>query len=174
MADKGMLTVFAAGYDEIGDAMKDFSDMKSLHTEGQLGGYDAALVKKEPSGQVVISNVDSTGRFHAGATGAVIGGVLGAIFPPTIVGMAAVGTAAGAAGSNMRDHLKRSDFKELGALLQDGCSGILLVTDEVTERGIDELLGRSTRKVHTRTEVDAEAIKKAVGEAVMFYRVPRL
>ena len=70
------LIVIGAAYDNVADAMKDYAQMQDFNVEGEIADYDAAIVTKEPSGMVVLSNADSTGHFKGAAAGAVVGGVL--------------------------------------------------------------------------------------------------
>jgi uncharacterized membrane protein len=157
--------VFGAAYGDVGEAMADYAEMKDLHRDGELGDYDAAIVTKEPSGMLIVSNSDAAGRFKSGSKGAVVGAVLGLVFPPSAIGMAALGAAAGGAMGQVKRHLKRSDMKELGELLQPGESGIILVTESVTDHAAKALFNRAIRAKALEVEADTEAIKAAVKNA---------
>jgi uncharacterized membrane protein len=169
-----MVTVFAGGYADVFAAMQDFQAMKEQHAERRLGDYEAALVTREPGGKIIISNVDSSRRARGGAVGALAGGVLGVAFPPSVIGMAALAAAAGAGAENVRKHLKRGDFKQLGELLEEGSSGIVIVADSVTDAAVDELLPQARRRMHTQAEADPAAIKAAVEDGVLLDRGPRV
>lgn len=165
MSKTDKLIVFGAAYADVGEAMKDFAELQDIHTEGGIGDYDAGIVTKEPSGMLVLSNADSTGRFKGAAAGAVVGGVLGAVFPPSMLGLAALGAAAGAVVGGVKKHIGRGDIKSLGELLQPGESGILLVTERASAEAEAALMPRASRKKSIEVEGDAEAIKAAVREA---------
>jgi uncharacterized membrane protein len=164
MASSGKLQVFGAAYADIGEAMTDYTEMQALYEEG-MGDYDAATVTKEMSGMLIVSNADASGRFKASAKGAVVGAVLGMAFAPAVLGMAALGAATGAAIGRVNKHLKRRDMKELGELLNPGESGIILVTESITDDTAAKLFPRALRKKSIEVEGDAEAIKVAVREA---------
>jgi len=164
MASSGKLTVVGAAYADVGEAMKDYAEMQALYEEG-MGDYEAATVTKEMSGMLIVSNADASGRFRSSAKGAVVGAVLGMVFPPSVVGMAALGAAAGAAVGPVSRHLKRRDMKELGELLNPGESGIILVAESITDKAAAKLFPSSLRKKSIEVEGDAEAIKAAVREA---------
>jgi uncharacterized membrane protein len=157
--------VFGAAYGDVGEAMADYAEMKDLHRDGELGDYDAAIVTKEPSGMLIVSDADAGGRFRAGTKGAVVGAVLGLVFPPSAIGMAALGAVAGGTMGQVKRHLKRGDMKELGELLQPGESGIILVTDRATEKAVKALFNRAKRANALEVEADTEAIKAAVRDA---------
>jgi len=164
MTDAGKLIAYGAAYAEVGEAMKDYQEMQPLYLEGQMGEYDAAIITKEPSGMIIVSDADASGRFKAAGKAAVVGAVLGIVFPPSVLAMAAVGGAVGAA--TVSKHLKRSDMKELGELLNPGESGIMLITERLDDGAGAKLFGRAIRKKAIAVEGDAEAIKAAVKSMV--------
>lgn len=166
MVEKPMVTVLIGGYEDYWVAMQDFKDIHELHLEKALGAYEAAIVKKEPDGEVVVAQVKASERGKGAAAGAVIGGVAGVLFPPSIVGTALLGTAAGAWAGGSRKPLKRGDLKELGGLLPEGGTGVVVVAENATEFGVENALPGTRRKTHMTVEPDADAIKSAVGEAV--------
>jgi len=165
MGKSGKLIVFGAAYDDVGDAMKDFAEMKDMHGEHEIGDYDAGIVTREPSGMLILSNGDSTGHYKGATAGAVVGAVLGVVFPPSMLGLSALGAAAGAAIGGVKKHIGRGDIKSLGDLLQPGESGILLVTTSVSDKAGAALMPRAKRKKAIEVEGDAEAIVAAVRAA---------
>jgi len=164
MADSVKLKVFGAAYEDVGVAMQDYADMQLLYQDG-MGDYDAAIVTKEPNGALVVSNADAGGRLKTSAKGAVVGAVLGMAFAPAVLGMAALGAATGAAVNQVNRHLKRRDMKELGELLNPGETGIIIVTESITDEAAARLLPHASRKKSIEVEGDAEAIKAAVRDA---------
>ncbi len=168
MAKKaGILKVFGAAYEDVGDAMKDFADMQSMHVEGQIGDYDAAIVTKEPSGQLIVSNGDSSGHFKGATAGAVVGAVLGAVFPPSMIALAALGAGAGAIAGGSKKFIGRGDMKSLGDLLQPGRSGIILVSERISDEAAANLMPRALRKKSTEVEGDAEDVVAAIRTAAL-------
>jgi uncharacterized membrane protein len=174
MGDDRMVTLFVGAYDDVADGLADLEHLKDLRRDDRIGAYEAALVKKEPSGEVVVANVDSSARRKAAGAGAVAGGVLGVIFPPSAVGMAVVGALGGAAAGGHGRKLKRSDYKELGGLLREGRSGLVVVTDEAPGSETPELLSRAVRTWHGPVYADADAIKEAVADVAVAEHVRTL
>lgn len=165
MGGSDRLKVVGAAYTDVADAMTDFAEMQYLYGEGEIGEYDAAIVTKETDGTLVLSNGDASGRFKGAAAGAVAGAVLGIIFPPSMLGLAALGAGAGALAGHVKSHISRSDIKELGELLNPGESGILLVSERIEDSALEKLMPRAARKKGMVVEGDAEAIKAAVRAA---------
>lgn len=174
MAKTDKLKVFGAAYGDVGDAMKDFAEMQSMHVEGGVGDYDAAIVTKEPSGQLILSNGDSSGHFRGASAGVVVGAVLGAVFPPSMIVAAALGAGAGAIAGGSKKFIGRGDIKSLGDLLKPGESGILLVSERVSDDAAAALMPRALRKKSVDVEGDAEAIKAAVRAAALPEQLGRL
>lgn len=166
MSSSDKWTVFGGAYSEVGDAMKDFAELQDLNVQGEVASYDAGLVTKEPSGMVILSNADSSGSFKGAAAGAMVGAVLGVVFPPSLIGLAALGAAGGAVAGSLSKHMGRGDFKDLGELLEPGESGILIVTERASDKAFEKLMSRASRKRAIKVEGDAEAIKAAVREVV--------
>jgi uncharacterized membrane protein len=158
----GKLIVFGAAYDDVGVAMRDYQQMQKLYADGHIGSYDAAMATKEPNGYVVLANGDSAGRFKGGAAGALVGGVLGVVFPPSAIVMAGLGAGAGAMIGSTKEHLGKGDFKEIADVLSPGESGILLVTESVDETADRDLFPQAKRSKAIEIEGDAEALKAAI------------
>jgi uncharacterized membrane protein len=74
--------------------------------------------------------------------GAIAGGVVGLIFPPSIIVSAAVGGGAGGIWGKVRDKgFKDDDLKEIGESLPPGTSAIIVVAEDrmvaQLERGLE-------------------------------------
>jgi len=165
MGGSDKLLAYGARYGDAGDAMKDFAEIKTMHLNDEVGDYDAAILTKEPSGTLMLTNGDSTGRFKSGFGGAVVGAVLGVVFPPTVLGMAALGAGAGAIAGRAKQHISRGDIKSLGDLLEPGESGIILVTDSVSDWAAGKLFAHAVSKKAIEVEGDSEAIVAAIRAA---------
>ena len=166
MTEKPMVAVLVGGYQDYWVALKDLDYIDELHLEKALGAYEAAVVKKEANGTVVVGQVKASKRGKAAAAGAIIGGVAGVLFPPSIVGAALVGTATGAVAGGSKKPLRRDDLKELGELLPEGGTGIVVVAEDVSDAALANGLRGARYKAYTTAEPNADSIKSAIGEAV--------
>ena len=95
--------------------------------------------------------------------GAIAGGVVGLIFPPTIILSAAVGAGAGGVWGKIRDKgFKDDDLKEIGNSLPPGSSAIIAVAeDRMVEQLERSLAGYQKIAKHA---VSAEAAAAIVAE----------
>jgi len=130
------VSVFIAGYgDELGakQALKDF---QSMHREGSIDLIDAAVIVHTTEGKVKFEETaDPSGKKWA-KRGAVAGGLVGLIFPPSIIAGAVVGGGAGAVWGKIRDKgFKDEDLKQIGEEMEPGTSAIIAIAeDHVLER----------------------------------------
>src|SRR5919201_2636310 len=93
MADRPVF-LYAAVYDEIGDAEADYEAVFDLHAAGAIGTFDAAVIEKSEDGKVRVHKTEKPTQ-HGAWTGIAVGAVAGILFPPSIIGGAIVGGAAG-------------------------------------------------------------------------------
>jgi uncharacterized membrane protein len=78
----------------------------------------------------IIESAELGGRDMA-AAGAIAGGILGAIFPPSILALGAVGAAAGAALAHFTDQgFNNNLLKEIGENLPPGGAALVAVVEE--------------------------------------------
>jgi uncharacterized membrane protein len=160
------LIVYAAAYDDMEGAEADFEAIKLLSKEKFIGGYESALFEKREDGKVKILNTDASERAWGAKAGLVAGAVIGLIFPPSIAGMAAVGAGVGALGGNIMRGMKRKDIAALGDLLDEGEAGIIFIGEATLEEGMDRLMKRAAKVLKKQVDADAEAVKRAIDEAV--------
>ena len=87
------------------------------------------------------------------------------IFPPAILGAAAVGAAAGAVGGHLRRGLSRSDADELGDLLAQGEAALVVVGRTKLADVLDKGRLNAANHVYKQLGVDAKHIDDAVRQA---------
>ena len=126
MAENKEVFVFIATYGGMVDARADFEAVGDLHDRGIIGTYDAALVEKDSQGKVHVHKREMPTRKGAW-TGIAVGAVVGILFPPSIIGSAAVGGATGGLIGHLWRGMSRKDMKELGEALDDGTAALVVV-----------------------------------------------
>jgi uncharacterized membrane protein len=155
--------IFVAAYDTepgAGAALKDF---QAADHEGAINLIDAAVIVHTAEGKVKFEETaDPSGKKWA-KRGAIAGGVVGLIFPPSIIVSAAVGGGAGGLWGKIRDKgFKDEDLKDIGESLPPGSSAIIAVAEdrvlEQLEAGLD-----GYEKI-SRQMVSAEAAAAIVAE----------
>jgi uncharacterized membrane protein len=141
MADS-TLEVFIAAFDnetQAGLALKDF---RAMNREGSIDLIDAAVVVHDLEGKVTFEETaDPSGKKRA-KQGAIAGGLVGLIFPPSIIAGAVVGAAGGGVWGKVRDKgFKDEDLKAVGESLPPGSSAIIAIAEdrmvERLQRGIE-------------------------------------
>ena len=155
--------VFVAAFgneEQAGEALKDF---QTMDREGSIELIDAAVVVRGADGTVKFEEtIDPSGKKWA-KRGAIAGGLVGLIFPPSIIAGALVGGAGGGIWGKIRDKgFKDEDLKAIGESLEPGTSAISAIAEdrvlERLERGIE-----GYQKI-ARHAVSAEAAAQIVAE----------
>ncbi len=124
--------VLVGSYGELDLAKEDYQTVKQMQSDGYLAHVTGAFVTKDDKGKLSVHEHTFSGEVSA-ATGAVIGGVLGAAFPPLglgiIAGMAlgagAIGSVSGVAG-HFLGGVSRKDMLALGEALHEGEAGLIV------------------------------------------------
>jgi len=167
--------VLANQYNSEQDALADYDAVRKLYTDlGIIDTYDAAVLTRKADGKVdIVKRVEEPTR-HGAAAGLLIGlaaGVIVALFPAAGIGMAAgaiggaaIGTATGAVAGHVARGMKRSDLKELGELLDDGKSGLVVVAASDVEDRVEAAITRAKKRAKAQLQADVDAMKKDIGK----------
>jgi uncharacterized membrane protein len=126
------ISVIAAFYANETAADDMLTKLKQMDKDGTIDILDAAVMVKEADGRKVKVKETAELTPKKGAVrGAVVGGILGIVFPPSILAMGAIGAAAGAAWGHFRDQgFDNNLLKEIGENLPPGGSVIVAVVEE--------------------------------------------
>ena len=163
------LVVIANQYDREADALADFDDVRTLYDElGAIDTFDAAVLTRKADGKVEIVKRVAGPTRHGAAVGMGAGLALGAalaLFPAITLagGLLAGGTlgaGAGAIAGHMVSGMSRSDLKELGELLDNGTSGLVVVARTNAEAMIEDATTRAKHQAKAQLQADVDAMKK--------------
>jgi len=157
------LEVFVATYDTEDGAAAASKGFQSAQRDGAIDLIDAAVIVHTADDKVKIEETaDPSGKKWA-KRGAIAGGVVGLIFPPSIIVSAAVGGGAGGIWGKVRDKgFKDEDLKQIGNSLPPGSSAIIAVAeDRMVEQLERALSGYDKIAKHV---VSAEAAAAIVAE----------
>jgi uncharacterized membrane protein len=136
------LEIFVAAYASEGGAAEALKDFKTARAEGAIDLIDAAVIVHKADGKIHIEETaDPSGRKMA-KRGAIAGGVVGLIFPPSIIASALVVGGAGGLWGKIRDKgFKDEDLHAIGESLPAGTSAIIAIAQDrmlvQLERGLD-------------------------------------
>ncbi len=157
--------ILVATYPDEQAAREDYQVVKEAHSEGLVGSYDAAVITKDVTGKVH-ENKDETGTRHGAWWGIAAGAAVGVLFPPSILGAAAVGGVIGGVGGHLAKGMSRSQAKELGDFINPGEAGLLVVG----ESKIEEVLAKSIKHAEKQTakalDIDPKDVDRVMDEAI--------
>ena len=165
MADK-TLEVFVAVYSDetsAGVALKDLKDMEHARS---IELIDAAVVVRDAEGKVHYEETaDPSGKKMA-KHGAIAGGLVGLIFPPSIIVGAVVGGAGGGIWGKIRDKgFKDDELKAVGESLTPGSSAIIAVAEDKVVQQLETGLEGYERLTRHVMSADAAAVVTAEAAA---------
>ena len=159
------------------DALKEVEDGRHVEIEGVI------VVKRDPDGRIEVQKATDHATRRGLTWGVVGGAVLGLIFPPSILGSAALLGAAGAAAGKIGQlHHRRELADELEAAIQPGHSGIvalvsdpavvelrraLRTADTIVQTAIDDVVAKdvkaAAKEAKEAEQADPDAEKRATG-----------
>lgn len=133
----------AALYPDTDEAQRTLNDLIDMHQTGAIELIDAAVMVRQPSGELSIDERAELTPAKGAKRGALIGAVVGVIFPPAILATAALGAAAGAVAGKVADRgFENELLEELAAELEPGESAILAIVEHTWyEKMMDALEG---------------------------------
>ena len=165
MPESKRLYLYGGAYATTDDARADLEHLRELHSDKHIGRYDAVAISKEPDGSVAVMDIDATVAGKGAWKGALVGGALMVLFPPSVLAGAAVGAAAGAIANDMNKRISRGDADALAELLAPGESGVLVVVEDLEDAYASAVLRRATRQQALAIDADADVVEEALRAA---------
>jgi uncharacterized membrane protein len=156
--------IYVATYPDEAAARADYQVVKDLRAGGLVGSYDAAIVTKDASGKVH-ENKDETATRHGAWWGIAAGAAVGVLFPPAVLGAAAVGGAVGGVTGHLAKGMSRSGVKELGDFIDPGQAGLVVVGESKVEQAIQNAVTHAEKETAEELGVDPKDIDQALHEA---------
>jgi uncharacterized membrane protein len=163
MSDRPVF-LYAATYGDRQDAFADYETLLDLHAEKLVGTYDVALVTKDADGKVHVEKHEKPTQ-HGAWGGIAVGALVGVLFPPSIVGAAAVGGVVGGVGGHLRKGISRGDAKELGELLEGGEAALVVIGESRIEEQLEKALTHAIKAVEKEIDADSAELKRELEAA---------
>ena len=157
--------ILVATYPDERAARDDYQLVKDAHTRGLVGSYDAAVITKDRSGKVH-ENKDETGTRHGAWWGVAAGAAVGVLFPPSLLGAAAVGGVIGGVSGHLAKGMSRSQAKELGDFIDPGQAGLVVVGESKVEQAITQAVTRAEKQTAKELDVDPKDVDKIMRETI--------
>ncbi|MGY4857185.1 DUF1269 domain-containing protein [Cryobacterium sp. AP23] len=149
-------------YPDTATAESDLEVVSELHASKVIGTYDAGVATKQADGSVEVRRKTSK---HAGWTGVAAGAVVGLLFPPSIIGTAIVGGAAGGVVGHFWRGLDRGDLKELGELLDSGEAALIVIGKDRLDEEFRKAGLVAQKHIQKELKVDAKELDKELAAA---------
>jgi uncharacterized membrane protein len=165
--------VLAASYDAREAAEADYQAVRDFYlTSGLLDTYDAAVITKDEARKVGIVAKEQPTRQGAwrGLGIGLVGGVLVALFPAVGSGDRLLlggpgGAGLGALAGHVTAGLKRADLKDLGELLDEGHSGLVVVAADHLGDRVEHHIRRARQVTRKQLTTDEKVVEKDIEEA---------
>jgi uncharacterized membrane protein len=151
------LDTTVAVYDDLPHAEKDWDALELAVQHGQVEIADAAMVENQHGEAFILARQSH----HGWGKGAIVGAVVGVLFPPSILGAAAVGAGGGALISRMTRSLGRGKVKDLGETLDSGSLAIIVISPQQSTNGVSHTL-TGCRTMTTVPSATSEDIQEAM------------
>jgi uncharacterized membrane protein len=163
----GAYTLFVADFSDTDTAWQAYEALKSVEDGRSVEIEGVLVVKRDADGKLEVQKATDHSTKHGLRWGLVGGVALGVLFPPSILGSAAVLGATGAAAGKVRQrHHQRELEEELQDSIAPGHSGILALVSDPGAVEIRKALDRADAIVERAVDkVAAEDMKAAAKEA---------
>jgi uncharacterized membrane protein len=165
MAKTDSTFIYVASYPNEAAAQADYQVVKDLHAGGLVGSYDAAVITKDADGKVH-ENKDETSTRHGAWWGIAAGAAIGAVFPPAILGAAAVGGVVGGVSGHLAKGMSRASAKQLGDFIDPGHAGLVVVGEGKVEDAIQNAVTGAEKETAEDLGVNPKDIDRAMQEAM--------
>ena len=163
MADKPVF-LFLGVYENPVLATADLNLVYDLHAAKAIGTYDAAVAVKQLDGSVSIEKHEKPTQ-HGAWTGIAAGAVLGIIFPPSIIGMAAVGGVAGGLVGHFWKGMSRKDVHELGEMLDAGQALLIVVGKDKLAPELDKAGLKAQKQIEKQIDMESKDLEAQLADA---------
>lgn len=161
MSEKDGTFLYLGVYADEASAQADYDIVKALHSVDAIGTFDAAVVTKDDKGKVHVAK-DETATRAGGWAGVGVGALIGILFPPSLIGAAAVGGGVGAAGGHLWKGMSRSDVKELGELIDSGQAALVVIGDVTVSEAIQKAELHALRQAQREINASFKEIEKEI------------
>jgi uncharacterized membrane protein len=157
--------ILVATYPDESAARDDYEVVKEAHASGLVGSYDAAVITKDAHGKVH-ENKDETSTRHGAWWGIAAGAAIGAVFPPSILGTAALGGVIGGVSGHLAKGMSRSQAKELGDFIDPGEAGLVVVGETKVQQAIANSVTRAEKQTAKELSVSPKDVDRIMRETI--------
>lgn len=158
--------LLAAIYPDHEHAKITFDMMREMHRAVRITLVDAVLITSDDEGKIKIKETKEFTARKGARRGAIITGILGLIYPPSLIASMLVGGTAGAVAGRARDTgIKHPQLQEIADRLDPGKAAVVILVDEATtpkaQHALEGYEGTLIIKVFTEEELKELYIHEA-------------
>ena len=136
------LEVTAAVYEGEEQARRILDVLQRMHRGSTITLVDLAMVTKETDGKVHIKETRELSGRKGATRGAIVTGIFGAIYPPSLLVTAAGGGIAGGLWGRLHDTgIKTGQLKQFGDNLRPGKAGVVALSEGEHVPEIENAMG---------------------------------
>jgi uncharacterized membrane protein len=151
------LALMAAVYADEERAQTILDMLQQMHKASTIVLADSAMVTKDADGKLNVTETRQLSGKEGAKRGAIVAGIFGLVFPPSLIVSALAGAGAGAAWGKLRDSgIKTGSMNELGDQLEPGKAAVIVLAEpkwvEPIERALAGYDGQIVRHAFTDTE----------------------
>jgi uncharacterized membrane protein len=166
--------LLAASYSSQDAALADYDAVHQLYAKsGLIDTYDAAVISRHEDGKVKIVKKHEQPTRQGGWGGlgiGLVGGALIAVFPAVGIGAGlllggAGGAGLGALAGHVAAGMSRSDLKEIGELLDEGQSGLVVVAATDMDAHVEAAIKGAAKLTKKQLRADEKALEKEIDAA---------
>jgi uncharacterized membrane protein len=158
--------LLAATYPDLEHARVTFDMLQKMHRAANIDLVDSALVRKDEKGKIRIEETTELTTGKGARRGAIITGVFGLIYPPSLLGSALVGGAVGAISGRLRDTgIKNPRLKEIADQLEPGKAAVVALAEDWSTPDVQRALAgfEGTLVIQPIDEETMKELYKAAG-----------
>ena len=157
--------IMVATYPDEMAAREDYESVKEAHDVGLVGSYDAAVITKDAGGKIHESKHESATR-HGAWWGIAAGAAVGVLFPPSILGTAALGGVIGGVSGHLAKGMSRSQAKELGDFIDPGEAGLVVVGETKVAEAVKKAVTRAEKQTARELDVSPKDVDRVLQDTI--------
>ena len=167
-----------AVYDSEEGAAGAVESLRAMDKDGTIDIVDAATLVKDAEGKTSVKQESLPSVKKGTGIGALIGGAIGLLFPPSILGAAAIGAGIGAGTAKLaKMALEDDDLKDAADQLEPGSSAFIAVVENTWVEKVDTAIKGYNRLAEHTMDADAAGVIGEIvsgsGDAAMEYGAAR-
>src|SRR6185312_4373833 len=139
--DDESIYVTAGIYPDVATAQTILDVIKQLDHDRTISVMDVALVTRSADGKLNVAETKEVTTRKGAIRGGLILGLVGAVFPPALIGSVVAGAGIGALVGRIRDTgIKKDQMERIADELGSGNAAVVVLVKAEFKRQIDEIL----------------------------------